>query len=252
MDMVSKSNTGLPDSISDETSLWRYMDLPRFVDLLQSRELHFARADQMQDRWEGAYGPTNAAMRPAVYGEHYSVMEKQLPNIAAHARTHVFLNCWYAADFESAAMWSIYDREGRGVAIRTTKQKLQKSLTGTNSVHGASVQYVDYSQWIPEGNVFGSFLFKRLSFEHEREYRLLTRWAPKAIRVDENNTVIEAEPDTPPTGLRETVELTELVEQVFVSPGASGWFHKVVQQLVRDYGHGWTVEHSDLSSDPVY
>ncbi|MFC7532323.1 hypothetical protein [Actinoplanes sp. GCM10030250] len=247
-----ESHSDLPD-IDEATPLWRYMDLPRFVDLLQSRELHLARADKMQDRWEGAYGPTNAAMRPQVYGEHFDAMQEQLPKVAVHARTHIFLNCWYASDCESAAMWSIYDREGRGVAVRTTKQRLLKSLTGSNRVHGATVQYVDYSNhWIPEGNLFNPFLFKRRSFEHEREYRLLTLWSPKAIRVDEHNTVIEAEPDNPPIGLRETIDLTEMVDQIFVSPEASGWFHRVVQQLVKDYGHSWAVQHSDLSSDPIY
>jgi hypothetical protein len=251
--MVYESHPQLPDNMAEEMSLWRYMDLPRFVDLLQSRELHLARADQMQDRWEGAYGPTNAAMRPEVYGEHYDAMVTQFADVMVNARRLVFLNCWYAADFESAAMWSIYDREGRGVAIRTTKQQLHKSLAGAKPVYGASVQYVDYStQWIPEGNIFNPFLFKRRSFEHEREYRLLSLWGAKAIRVDENNPVIETEPDTPPTGIRETVDLTELVKQVFVSPEASGWFHKVVQRLVKDYGHAWEVEHSDLSGDPIY
>lgn len=242
----------LPD-IEDSTPLWRYMDLPRFVDLLQRRELHLARADKMQDRWEGAYGPTNAAMRPEVYGAHYAAMQEQLPKLAAHARTHIFLNCWYASDCESAAMWSIYDREGRGVAVRTTKGRLLKSLTGPNGVHGATVQYVDYStQWIPEGNLFYPFLFKRRSFEHEREYRLLAHWSPKTLRADEHNTVIEAEPDIPPTGLRESVDLTELVDQIFVSPEASDWFHKVVQKLAEDYGHTWTVQHSELGIDPIY
>ncbi|MGI5523050.1 hypothetical protein ACQEUX_19250 [Micromonospora sp. CA-259024] len=247
------SHPELLDTLADETFLWRYMDLPRFVDLLQSRELHLARADQMYDRWEGAYGPTNVAMRPEIYSEHYAAMQQHFPYVAAYARTHAFLNCWYAADCESASMWSIYDRENRGVAVRTTKERLLKSLTGPNSIHGATVQYVDYSaHWIPEGNVFHPFLFKRRSFEHEREYRLLTMWSPKAIRVDENQTVVEAEPDTPPTGLREAVELAELVEAVFISPEAPGWFHQVVQRLVGDYGQSWTVLHSDLASGPIY
>jgi hypothetical protein len=250
---VYAKHPDLPDAVTEETPLWRYMDLARFVDLLQSRELHLARADQMQDRWEGAYGPANAALGPEVYGEHYAAMKDQRPRITAYARTHTFLNCWYAADCESAAMWSIYDRENRGVAIRTTKKRLLEALKGTDAVYGAPVNYVDYeAQWIPEGNVFHPFLFKRRSFEHEREYRLLAMWSPKVIRVDEQNTVIESEPDTPPAGMRERIELSSLVEQVFISPEASSWFHKVVENLVKDYGHSWTVNQSDLSRDPVY
>lgn len=33
--------------------VWRYMDLSRYLSLLQTKSLAFARADQMSDRWEG-------------------------------------------------------------------------------------------------------------------------------------------------------------------------------------------------------
>ncbi|MDR6438766.1 hypothetical protein J2790_003933 [Paenarthrobacter nicotinovorans] len=44
--------------------LWRYMDLPKFLSLLEDSALYFARADQIVDGWEGATGPYNAQMRP--------------------------------------------------------------------------------------------------------------------------------------------------------------------------------------------
>jgi hypothetical protein len=49
---------------ADQESVWRYMDLARFLSLLQTSALHFARADQMSDRWEGSYGELNRQLRP--------------------------------------------------------------------------------------------------------------------------------------------------------------------------------------------
>ena len=58
------------------------MDLPRYLSMLQNNALHFARLDQMTDRWEGAYGPVNAAVRPVLYGEHWAMMAPR----ACHGR----------------------------------------------------------------------------------------------------------------------------------------------------------------------
>jgi hypothetical protein len=39
-----------------ETRLWRYMDFAKFVSLLETRSIHFARADVLGDSFEGAVG----------------------------------------------------------------------------------------------------------------------------------------------------------------------------------------------------
>ena len=70
------------------------------------------------------------------------------------------------------------------------------------------MKYVDYdATFIPEGNLFFPYMHKRLSFEFEREYRLLAMWSPKSLEVDDHNTVVRSEPDDPPLFLRERVDL---------------------------------------------
>lgn len=88
--------------------------------------------------------------------------------------------------------------------------------------------YVDYkTTFIPEGTLFFPYVHKRLSFAFESEYRLLGMWSPKALEVDERQTVVKAEPDTPPLFLREKIDLGRLIERVYVSPelrtGLHGW-----------------------------
>lgn len=157
------SHPDLPD-IDDATSLWRYIDLYKYLDLLQTAELHLTRADQMEDRWEGAYSNVNVAARPDLYAEHWEMMSKTMPLMYQYARTHTYLNCWYMGDAQSYAMWKLYDAAGKGVAIRTTTgTRLKSALVGDHrpALSGASVQYVDYhATFIPEGNMFFPYIHK--------------------------------------------------------------------------------------------
>ena len=248
------SHPNFPD-IDDTTALWRYVDVYRYLDLLQTAELHLTRADQMEDRWEGAYSKVNIASRPGLYAEDWEAMSKTAPLMYQYGRTHTYMNCWYMGEGQSYAMWKLYDAAGKGVAIRTTAARLRKALVGAHrpALSGAQVQYVDYdATFIPEGNMFSPYLHKRESFEFEREYRLLTMWFPQALMVDNQNTAGTTEPDLPPIFLREQVDLAVLIERVYVSPDAPAWVAGVVRDVTARYLPDVDVTHSDLASDPVY
>jgi hypothetical protein len=253
--MTYEPHSDLQDIEDPDTVLWRYVDLCKWLDLLQTSELHLTRADQMEDRWEGAFSEVNIAVRPAMYGEHWDMMASSMAQMYRFARTHTYLNCWYMGECESAGMWKIYDAEGKGVAIRSTAGRLKGSLTGIREqrVSGAKVQYVDYkTTYIPEGNMFFPYVHKRSSFAHENEYRLLTLWTPDVLETDERGNAIRTEPEVPPLFLREAVDLDHLVEAVYVSPEAPGWVARVVGEVTGKYMPGLAIRHSDLAADPVY
>lgn len=246
------------DDISSPTDvLWRYVDFSRFVDLLQTCQLHLARADSMADDWEGSYSHANLRLRPEVYGEGWPVMAGSYANIYMRARTHTYLNCWHLSDVESAAMWAIYDRESRGVAIATTRARLAAAITEVRPVYGTTVEYVDYQNvWIPERNVMEPFRFKRMSFAHEREYRLVAIWNPKAeLRPGgdpSNEADVVREPDVPPEGLKVAVQLDDLVQEVRVSPHSPTWHRDVIRRTCEKYERQWTVSQSDLAAGPIF
>lgn len=251
--MTFEEHAQLPDNTHDGTDLWRYVDLYRYLDLLQTRELHFTRADAMEDPWEGSYGPVNVADRPILYGDNWDEMSKWTEVAWRFGRTHGYMNCWYAGEHESYAMWKLYDVSGKGVAIKTTTGRLKAALEGGLAIHGAHVRYVDYTKtFIPEGNLFFPLVHKRMSFQHESEYRLLTMWSPEVLAVDENNTATDTAPDDPPAFLRETVDLTGLIEAVYVSPDAPEWVAEVVSRTTERYLPEIDVRHSDLRADPIY
>lgn len=229
------------------------MDLSKFLALLGDESLFFARADAMADRFEGAMGPVNAALRPQLYGEHYATINSQIARVAKSMRRFTYLNCWHVSQHESAAMWGLYQRDGRGIAVRSTFERLTKSLQGDRSVFVGTVHYVDYGrQFIPEGNSLAPYVYKRSSFEHERELRAVIQDYSLATRTSpEGESVLDLDTITP-AGLRIPVDLAQLVESVYVAPEAEDWFSALVASLVRRYDRKWQVHHSDLAQDPIY
>lgn len=212
-----------------------------------------ARADQMEDTWEGAVGAANLEARPGWYGDDYASLAPRLANMRSVMRQMIHMNCWHLSEVESAAMWSIYQREGRGVAVRSTWAKLTTSIKDERAIYGAAVQYVDYATTvIPEGIAFDAFLHKRESFAHEREARLLMltgRSIPDPHSKSDGEDEMVQVPEAPVIPIQ--VNLSTLVEQVYVAPRAPTWVTDVVRAATTRFGYDFVVQQSDLDRDPV-
>lgn len=232
-----------------DDKVWRYMDLARYLSLLGGKTLHFARADQMADTWEGAYSQNNYDLRPAFYENHES-MGGVMRSYRMQWRQLVHMNCWHDAPHESAAMWDIYQRDGRGVAVQSTWGKLTSSIKGNRHIFGARVKYVDYSSYYISENIpYEPFMHKRESFAHEREIRLMTMSSHDPWTVVEEPVLIDFAAGPP--GLTVPVDLDGLVENIYVAPNAPNWLGEVVRQVTEQYGFEFNVLQSDLGADPI-
>ncbi len=118
--------------VAPDTVLWRYMDFARLVALLDHQALHFARADQFDDRFEAASGTTDLkprwdahyldffrhAIRTAPGSESPPPDEevereaarllREFSQSAALDRERSFVSCWHANAGESEALWRLY------------------------------------------------------------------------------------------------------------------------------------------------
>jgi hypothetical protein len=202
----------------------------------------------MSDRWEGSFGEENTRLRPQLYGEHYEGMFGGAELRRSFMLTHFHLSCWHLSEYESAAMWEIYQREGRGVAVRSTWSSLTTSILSDRDIRGGLVSYVDYRRtFIPERNAFDAFMHKRLSFSHEREVRLamMTGFATPEGQPGPSTEGPEA------LAIPVAVDLPKLVQAVYVAPDAPDWTLDVVENVTRRYGFRFPVHKSDLASDPI-
>ena len=164
--------------------------------------------------------------------------------------TATFLNCWHLGENEPAAMWKLYLKSDEGVAIQSTFRRLADSLSACveHQVFIGQVEYIDYDKHqVPEGNTFSPFLYKRISFEHERELRAVIQELP----VNEKGAVDWSKP-LPATGIYVRVDVQELVQGIYVSPGAPAWFCELAGSVIEKYGFQIEVRRSQLEAEPAY
>jgi hypothetical protein len=228
--------------------LWRYMDLTRFIGLLETASLFFCRADLFQDAFEGSLTQGNIEQReslgppdpsdPAYIDVPYSKM----PKLTA-------INCWSCLEFESAAMWSLYCPEGPGIAVRTTFAHLCEALAASKQLKVAigKVTYVDYeAATVPDGHLLAPFLHKRQSFAHEHEVRALIQRMPDSTMANRPN------PFKRLGGIQVDVTLDTLIERIYVSPTAPEWYSNLVERVARRYKIAAEVHQSSLAGDPLF
>lgn len=243
-----------PAPADENLKLWRYMDLSKYLDLIQSRTLYFSRIDRLGDPFEGSSTTATAeAVRQQVLGsgmppEDLNRLFSNLATVNKMALNENFVSCWHGANYESAAMWKLYSQSVDAVAIQSLYSRLASELPDCACM--GCVEYLDYdSAVISQLNMFTKMMRKRRSFEHEREIRAVI-WK-RSDRIDgdisKDGRVVFHQ-----TGALVNVDLNAIVEAVYVSPHAPSWFFDVVANVTKTYGLSAQVKQSALSGDPVY
>lgn len=232
---VNESFQDTPDS---DDIVWRYMDTAKFLSLLQDRALAFASASTMTDRWEGSYSSPVVAKLEAASQDDIGTQYLRNTKMRSAVKRLLFMSCWHVSPVESAAMWSIYQSESRGIAIRSTWYRLVVSISDEYPMTGGLVSYVDYrtADFDPT-NALTAYAHKRRSFEHEREARLVFLGGDEA----KNNATV----------LKFPTDLTRLIEAVHIAPNSPTWYREVIENVVKQYGFQFPVVQSDLSEDPL-
>jgi len=160
---------------NENIKIWRYMDFTKFVSLLETKSLYYARSDKFEDRFEGSLTQMNIHNREIIFQdispEFSSITKNSIKLNNQKFREFVFINCWHINEYESAAMWKLYSNTNESVAIQSTYLRLCQSfeIIDTNIFVG-QVKYIDYSRdHVLDTNAFDRFYTKRKSFEHEHE-----------------------------------------------------------------------------------
>jgi hypothetical protein len=256
---------------SGDAKIWRYMDVAKLLSLLDKRALFFVRVDKLsdQDPFEGYY--TNAMVKTDQLSfndlpegwkaggikdeklwESVRLSNAQIREFVKTHRQFTFVNSWHMQQYESAAMWAQYLKSEDGIAVQSTYRRLIDSLAdfADFSVQIGRVHYIDYErEMIPVGNIFFPYMYKRKSFEHERELRCLI-WIVEHGKVDMHKP--ELNPFKDKSGMYVQVKLPTLIEKVFVAPTAPSWLRETLQSIVREFDVDLDVAQSDLSSVPLY
>jgi len=227
---VPNSHINLPDP---DTIVWKYLDLSKFLDLLLSKQMFMARSDKFEDRYEGTFSePTFEELKRMA--EHNP---KFLDTYKAQ-RENVVVGSWHINEYESYAMWQIFTQNNEGLAIQSTIQRLQDALEPETQYeqHIGAVKYIDYKkEYIPFDDKFFPFLFKRKSFQYEREVRIISDLSKHNLAIND--------------GLKIDVDINRLIERIYIHPKSENWYKNLVIQLMQQLGFDFKIEKSDLESE---
>ncbi len=146
-------------------------------------------------------------------------------------------------------MWEVYLKGVPGIAVQSTVKNLDLALnidsgTGLEKLYNKKVDigkvyYLAEDEAIPEPDGFNGLnavLWKRKSFEYERELRAVVIAPPEELYKY--------------NGMYIPVILNQLIERVIVFPKAPRWFSELVFSISSSYGLGEKVQASRLDAKP--
>ena len=252
-------------------TIWRYMDVPRFMWTITSGRLWFSKLAALRDdpyegyckalarvpaldndpRWiTHKDGEGTRQISVAEFGAHLS---KYAAESCENAPDHLFVNSWCLSD-ESIAMWEIYGAAGTGVAIKSSAERYKRAakfpdLRPEQYTFG-KVEYHSDLESCPDllfdfragsiplsSNLWAKILqvgfHKRACFEYEREWRGALYQGHR-----------------PERGCFVDFDLHELISEVRLGPRAAPFLSEVVSSVMDKFGVRAPVEQSTLLSDP--
>jgi hypothetical protein len=235
-----------PQAQDGSIKVWRYLDLAKFIWLLENQKLYLSRLDLLNDPHEGTTPRLLASIRDSQLKEiGGGELLTQIPRINQQNRRSLYINCWHLGNTESEAMWRLYCPGENGVAIQTSYGKLVESISYDRFLYIGQVTYIDYeSQGFPLNNSFYPVMHKRISFAHEQEVRLV-------------KTLSEywGLPERPsPQGITADWPVEPTVEGIYVNPYAQEYYYDAVKAVVRRIlpNMETKVQWSQMRAAPVY
>lgn len=207
----NQSKLIIPHDIN--AKIWRYVDLAKMLSILDKESMFFTRSDKFRDPFEGKYPLQNTEGKKTI-----------------DCKKDTWINCWHLNKYESAAMWDLYQNSGYGIAIQSTFNRLENSLIGYPEIYISEVKYIDYKKnSIQDDHTLIPFLYKRKSFEHEKEIRAIIQ----GFSTNENGIYVET-------------DIHNLVENIYISPLTPEWVVDIIKSITLKYGYEFNIKKSQL------
>ncbi len=243
-------------NIPEDATIWRYMDVGKYLDLITKKKLWFTRAVEFRktDPYEGGLtvdderkvaavleadskeslkeallrcDETNIAnmmeLNPDKTFRYFQLIYmSKLPFVDMNARVNS-ISCWHENPTESDAMWALYARRDAGIAIKSNVRRMLKAFDATTrTIYVAKVAYdSDDALSALTPGICDSLLIKRHAFRHENEVRIIALttdgYESPGWRPDHQVYSIESSRHVSP-GVYIECDIFELIEEVVISP----------------------------------
>jgi hypothetical protein len=246
--------------IDDTAILWRYQDLPRYLDLLLKQQLFFCRADKFEDPFEGKYPVGNPDKLIQEYVERTAATQsskksfknakeeiEKMVEDSVSKRTFVTINSWHYNTDENYAMWKIYAKGTYGIAIQTTYERLKRSFkVADQSVFIGKVSYYDdLTAPLLSPESLKPFLCKRKMYEYENEIRC-------CYVISAEEKALNWQDQGSQDGIFINVDLNTLIERIYISPYSPKWIADIVKGINEKFGMNKEIMHSSIFDATEY
>lgn len=219
------------DELEEGQKLWRYMDLSKFISLLEKKALWLARADTFRDKHEGRFPDDMRKTIEQAYDSFDNVdsfVVKDADDFQDYLRKNTFISCWHKNFDENMIMWEIYGRDTNALAIQTTveRMKLHIDLSGLSG-HSLILKNVTYRRADEISGVLPyeeCFFIKRPHFFFEEEVR---------ISLDTYSRINPTKKT--PYGYHLPVFVSGLIENILTHPDSPDWFVDAVNSITQKY-----------------
>ncbi len=239
--------------IRSDAKIWRYMDFAKYVSLVSSKSLYFARLREFKDHFEGSFWPTKI-LKPDF--EHPNITESDKATWKQNLeenKKYIAVNCWHLSEYESDAMWRIYAKDDKGIAIQSTYgclcEELENAKTNLPYLHEINrVKYIDPFKDMFRGNqlwIFAGVLHKHKSFDYEKELRAVLFTKKPISKPNE-------EYDFSKGVLMQLDDLNSFIEKVIICPYSPNRFYESVKSVSEKYGLEDKVNRSELTEKLPY
>ena len=235
--------------ILKDTYLWRYMSLPKFLDLITTQSLYFSTNTQLitGDPHEGTLpfftdflfnldnncktiinNSNKSSSDLKILTE--SLNTKDISLKITDIRDKTFINCWHINDNENYLMWQSYAPESGGMAIVTDIHSLIEAMESDVEIEAVPIKYntrdfnkLEKYKIVDDDKELAllvklSSLYKREFFKGENELRLIYQFG-------DNNRI--------------RVKLDKLIKHIYLSPKSTEVERQIIinsLNLIRDKG----------------
>lgn len=237
----------------------KYMDLTKFVSLLQRKSLFFCRLDKLEDHFEGTTAKSNWKKRYDLYATQHLRSpkfkklnhEEILINVEEHfeaerkSKSLKTICCWNISDSESAALWKIYSDFNQGIMLTSKVTSIIEALKETEeNIDLSVVKYINHTyDEMPDGNSMYPVIHKHKAYSYENELRLIHT-------VDFGNGLIyDWSKEEIEQGKYLNVKLDKLIDEIVLSPYSPKWYIKLIENLCDTYELKTIIVQSELSKE---
>jgi hypothetical protein len=246
MPIVKPSNTTAPVFYPAENyTLAKYLDITKFLSLIQTNSLFFCRMDKFEDKYEGSLPEKNkehyklwtaSLLENLMPDQKVTIQELEMKLLSYLEMSEKFkalncISCWNKMQNESYALWKIYSNMNQGIMIKSNVERLTNAFSKTKEdIQISEVKYIDHRVDIIEpGNMNFPIIHKNKAYHYEEEIRLIHQVKFKhGLKYDWNK-----EPN--PNGKNFKIDISELIDEVIISPFAEKWFYDIVADIMKVY-----------------